>query len=733
MMPKSVFTLAIIIIILGSSPNFTMATHAYQKEKMVIFVVNSPIYKAVKSNLLHYISTIKNYRAVIKTWSSHNATLLRNYLQEEYREGAVGAIFIGNIVIPRYYNYYTREYSLLPYFYMDLQGNWQVEDGLAVEKSIKSPCIWLGIVRSTDDHGNNVTQINNYLQRVIEYAKGKIKSLPEGAGFVDDDFSLLYNNVSANLNKVYPSIVYYQTETTTSEFLKNILGKNYAILHIVAHSDGYRFLIREGIRWGNITTEDIDDIHPKILFYTDISCHAADFYRGAIANHFIMHGQGLGVFSATGYVYPQDMNSYYFPLSYGADFGEAMLSYLASSLKENNGFEKYVATACFLGIPLLHPWEPVNYENHKPIYIDNNRHLIEFAKYEGLKGSGKNGDPIIISKLYIRGNEGLVLQDITLYVKIEDNYIITPDNQEAMGIELINCTNVVIEDNVIAGGSSGIEIYDSTNVSILKNHLIINGAGVAVFQGAITIGKIQTAEHGNAEHNAKYHHSKSINIKNNLIENSNNGIFLMANYFHRQYYLKNIYVDNNSIYNFTSSGIFIGSVNNSRFFNNIITGSIQFRYSTNPLETGIVLWLSSNNTFFGNIIKNVSCLMNISRSENNLLYANSFYGRYTGSGICFWSLPFVNKTWYNRWNNSHEGNYWENCANKKDKNKDGIIDSPYFIAPGNTDYKPLKNPPATRGTSYNTNTNFNMPLINAGLITAAILLAILWIYRRKKG
>lgn len=732
-MTKSILTLVIILIILGSSQNFVMATHAYQKEKMVIFVVNSTIYKSIKTNLLHYISTIKNYKVIIKTWSSHNATLLRNYLQEEYREGAVGAVFIGNIVIPRYYNYYTREYILLPYFYMDLQGNWQVEDGLAVGKSIKSPSIWLGIVRSTDENGNNVTQINNYLQRVIKYVTGKIKSLPEGAGFVDDDFSLLYNNVSENLNKVYPSIVYYQTETTTSKFLKNILDENYTILHIVAHSDGYRFLIREGNGWGNITTEDIDIIHPKILFYTDISCHAADFYRGAVANHFIMHGKGLGAFSATGYVYPQDMNSYYLPLAYGSNFGEAMLSYLSSSLKENDGFEKYVSTACFLGIPLLHPWIAVNYKNHKPIFIDNNHDLIEFAKYEGLKGSGKKGDPIIISNLYIRGNKGLIFQDTTLYVKIVDNYIITPDNQEAMGIELINCSNVVIEDNVIAGGSSGIEIYDSSNVSVLKNHLIINRAGVAVFQGAMIImGKMQTDEHGNVKYNAKYHHSKSIVIMNNLIENPNNGIFLMAIYFHRQYYLKNIDVENNSIYNFTSSGMFIGSVNNSRFFNNIITGSILFRYSTNPLETGIVLWLSSNNTFFGNIIKNVSCLMNISRSENNLLYANSFYGRYTGSGICFWSLPFMNTTWHNRWNNSQEGNYWENWEYMNDTNHDGIIDSPYFIAPGNIDYKPLRNPPTTRGTLHNENINFNMPLIYAGLITFLILLAILGIYRRKK-
>ena len=717
----------LIVIILASSAQIAYASQFNQEEKKVVFIVNSSIYTAVKYTLTKYISTITGYDVLIKTWSSTNVSQLRDYLKEEYQKGEVGAVFVGNITIPRYYDPCTKEYVLLPYFYMDLSGDWKIKNGVAIHKSVGNPSIWLGIVRSTNQHGNNAAQLNRYFQKLVMYVNGKINVLPIGAGFVDDDFAQMSENISRDLNNVYPSIVYYLRDVTTSKFFKDLLDENYAMIHIIAHSNGHEFLIKEGNngnKWGYVTAKDIDSIHPKILFYTDISCYGADFYNGAISNHFIMYGAGLGVLGATGKIYPRAMPSYYSALANGSDFGEALISYISSSLNKNQGFDKYVAMACFLGVPLLRLWEPHGYKKHNSINIDGNNELMRFAKEEGLKGTGKRGDPIIIGGYYIHENYGISLKNVTLNVKITDNYIIMRGDFMQNGIQLFNCSNIDIEKNTIVGGDNGIDAFGSSNISILANDLIMNENGINVVQGS-DISSGFNFPFG-------YYFSGVTNIKYNLIEYASAGIFLWSSFPpHEKYFLEKIYVENNTISNFTVGGLFVWSVKNSMFSCNKIFGGVLGRYLTFPAQTGISLWYSSNNTFFGNTVKNVSCLMNISYAENNTLYGNFFYGKYVGSGVCFWSWIPGNYTWKNRWNTSTMGNYWEswaNANNTNDKNRNGIVDYPYFIGRGNVDYKPLKKPYDLPNESA---IKFNMPVINAILLIFIIFLAALGMYGRK--
>ncbi len=129
-----------------------------------------------------------------------------------------------------------------------------------------------------------------------------------------------------------------------------------------------------------------------------------------------------------------------------------------------------------------------------PIYFTNNDDLKGFrGKLRGvLIGSGTKNDPYIISgwelqsrKLFIlffHKKDGIHFENIDKHVIIKNNYIHDFNNEYADAIELINCRNVTVEQNIIAGSDSGITSYGLDNFtsicSIQYNTIYENKYGI---------------------------------------------------------------------------------------------------------------------------------------------------------------------------------------------------------------------------------------------------------------
>jgi len=122
-----------------------------------------------------------------------------------------------------------------------------------------------------------------------------------------------------------------------------------------------------------------------------------------------------------------------------------------------------------------------------PIYIMNNDDLKGFrGRSRGVvSGSGTQDDPYIISgwelqsrKLFIllfHKKDGIHFENINKHVIIKNNYIHDYNNDYADAIELINCRNVTVEQNIIAGSYCGISSYGidiSTSVCSIKYNTI---------------------------------------------------------------------------------------------------------------------------------------------------------------------------------------------------------------------------------------------------------------------
>ncbi|NPA74734.1 MAG: hypothetical protein GXO25_01460 [Euryarchaeota archaeon] len=682
---RELLAVAIIIILL-----IPVGAGEKVHEKNVIFVVNATLYPQIKNTLNEFANSVKGYHIEIKVWSSKEPQALRNYLQEQH---PAGAVLVGNITIPEYYNPLTKEYSHTLYYYMDLSGNWELKNETATPEKLTAASIWVGVVRSTDMGGNNATQINQYFEKATLYEQGKISALAEAAGFLDDDFATLYINITDNLEKLYPAKMYYHADESTIANFKYLLTEHYALAHIIVHSSGNKFYIKDGKFWDYIDEKQLDSLHPNILFYTDISCYGADFTKGAITNHLVMRGAGLGALASLGKAYPQPMSEYYASLASGSSFGAALLRYINSSLSEKDGFYRYVANLCFLGVPFLHVYTPSGYRDISKIEINGNEALKEFAAEMHLPGTGTASNPIRITGFYIHHRGHLEISNTTLLLRVEHNYLSITSTYENTGIVLKNCKNVVVENNTVLG--TGVYILNSENVVVKRNlvRLSFNSGISAVRTGCRLI--------------------------DNVVVDSGNGIVVGA-YLAPGEYESGIIIMGNRIIR-SQTGLLISGVRDSIISGNYIDAMHVGSYSLFSFSTtGIWLYNSIENRITMNTVKNVSVLIEISYAWSNRIYENNFYGKFNGSGVGFWlSAPEKNR---NIWNSSAEGNYWQQWANRNntnDRNQDGIVDYPYIIAPGNVDYRPLKYP--VGAAQY----PLNMPFIISTVIVVIALLAAL--------
>ena len=93
---------------------------------------------------------------------------------------------------------------------------------------------------------------------------------------------------------------------------------------------------------------------------------------------------------------------------------------------------------------------------------------------------------------------------------------------------------------------------------------------------------------------------------------------------------------------------------------------------------------SKSSLIFDNNLENNQIGIRLIKSFNNTIYHNNFFNNTINA------IDDGNNTWYN--NTITQGNYWDDY-NAKDKNNDGIGDTPYNISGGkNQDKYPMMNP-----------------------------------------
>ncbi len=688
-MRKALLSIFLVSLILLSSI-YLLPMGSSSRER-VAFLVKSSLYPEIKCKLSELFEDAHSYDFVVKEIQGQSPSQIRAWLKMEYENyGLVGAVLVGNIPLARYHNPLFNEMVEFPYYYMNLNGDWADENGDGIIDDIPqnyAPQIWVGIVRSTDMDGNNATQINNYIQKVLNYLGGKISVEPRSVAFVDDDFLFMVDKLRASLYYPYVGFDIVDKNTTSEAFLK-FLMKDYPYGFIVAHSNGGEYFIKQSGYWEYVKPQEI---RAKGLFYTDESCYAGNFEKGAIANYLIMGkgSQGLGVLTFTGRGRVSSMDAYYFALGEGKSFGESLVYYIQNLTKNPANFNEHIAMLTYIGFPFLKPWRPGGYKEMAPFSIEGNEELVAYAKKYGWPGKGTEKDPIQITGIMIftgYWRDGIALSNISLYVKIHHCYILVRNGN---GISVAYSQHVEIDNNTLY--YAGIFVADSSNIFISHNEIkwgftyvgysidLLNVSNAEILGNRISIGW-----------------GIGVSGKFSYVQEGQNWTMV-------PHYVENVRFESNVLIN-TVDGVYLNGVKNSKVLRNVVdfwdTG-LRLRYSCNNSieKNNFTMHFITKNHLYG-----IMLYVFLYHSCNNRIYLNNFF--YSGDipqyvdfhkffRVMYDSFSTPEEKMINYWNNSKYGNYYEWWANKNDtndKNHDGIVDYAWIIDENNTDYRPLKHP-----------------------------------------
>jgi len=317
------------------------------------------------------------------------------------------------------------------------------------------------------------------------------------------------------------------------------------------------------------------------------------------------------------------------------------------------------------GFTIMNGSNEIRYDsNYNKIYknnIYNNKKGIEIYDCNNCTIENIDSSGLDIGILIIGSSHGNLIRNCT----IKDN------TYAGIMIEAYNydCCNNNISNNIINDNFRGIyfvEIYaNSVYGNIIKNNVIGIQAGPSVHPDeheyqSLSInyeyGDICSNTITNNVYGVFLDYCEFINVFQNNITKNNVGIYhedwLSSGY-------NNIY-QNNFINN--GKGIYIRGYNGGASDNNIYENNIMYN------SEGIFI-------FVGDLIEGAS---------DNKIYHNNFIKN--GYNARNWGD--------NIWDDNSEGNYWDNYKGK-DKDDDGIGDSPYWIRPYfilNKDRYPLMEP-----------------------------------------
>jgi parallel beta-helix repeat protein len=240
----------------------------------------------------------------------------------------------------------------------------------------------------------------------------------------------------------------------------------------------------------------------------------------------------------------------------------------------------------------------------------------------------------------IRVQKSYIIVDGAGYTLQGDGEIHGPTDIRGMGLEIVECKNVTIENLKIKEFTRGIRLTDSSDCLIHQNILANNTIG-------IEMGYVDES------------YSNNNTVSGNIIKENDAGIRL-------------IYGSSNTI------------------SENIITAN----------DEGVSIWGTSGNNIVRNNITNNNRGVYFETSGINIIHHNNFVNNtndWWDYGLTPWpfQLPFS----VNIWDDGNEGNYWD-TYNGTDDNGDGIGDTSHELYENNTDRYPLVNPVAIPESPY---------------------------------
>jgi len=253
-------------------------------------------------------------------------------------------------------------------------------------------------------------------------------------------------------------------------------------------------------------------------------------------------------------------------------------------------------------------WSHFNIDTSAEYSIDGtiSKNLSEY--YPFIQGSGTMADPYVLANIELNSSDvahNIYIKNVNDYFHIT-NLTLHITEPGGSNIEIVNCSNIMIYNNILSANIFGINMIGCKNASIYNNTIInkpYNGLSLFACQ--------------------------KITISNNIISSKYNGIHLGSDI--DVLIKKNDFINNEGVA-INTWGLWSLQILSNNFSNNengiflreTEESSIKENFFNNNKKLAIKLSSSHYNNLSSNFISNSQYGVEISaKSENNMLYNNT--------------------------------------------------------------------------------------------------------------
>ena len=131
--------------------------------------------------------------------------------------------------------------------------------------------------------------------------------------------------------------------------------------------------------------------------------------------------------------------------------------------------------------PSLHVKNTLSYDEHDPIWIQNDTAFHDMASAESWAGTGDPATPYIIEGLNITTDISCILvQHVTLSFEIRNCYFSGEEDYIGAGIGVIDAPLVAIVDTIISGKMVGMEL-ERVDSPVVRGCALTNNTGISIY------------------------------------------------------------------------------------------------------------------------------------------------------------------------------------------------------------------------------------------------------------
>jgi hypothetical protein len=380
MMKKAVLLLTMILtsfltqmLTVNPTKSFVSAALSDETKKpLVMVIINSSIYAAIKSSVNQYEADLENEGFSVNTTETNQLSDktpqgVRAYLQEALNHDLAGALFVGDVSEA----WYEVDDTKFPtdMYYMDLNGSWKDLNGNGIYDEHSgdiSPEIWVGRLKASTIDSDEASLINNYFTKNHRYRNG-LRLLPwwRTLAYIDDDGVAWAEDVKLSLSQISTDItlVTDPATTNTSDYLRRLSdGFGYQWVYLMSHGsfDYHTFMIsreQEQPQWDrSIYSWQYRSMDPRVFFYLFFVCSAARYTEPQYLAGSAVFAKtyGLLAIGSTDIMYSVSFRRFFTSLSEDKCIGTAFRDwFLEQSRQYNQSQEKQDYQKTFYGLTIV--------------------------------------------------------------------------------------------------------------------------------------------------------------------------------------------------------------------------------------------------------------------------------------------------------------------------------------------------------------------------------------------